>query len=1158
MSLSKFSVENPVLVNMLMIVTMVAGAGFALTLVREMFPESRPNQISVMAIYPATQPEELERAVTIKVEEAVRDVDGIEKVDSTVSEGLSRTTLTLYNWVQDVDVVLQEVKNEVDALQDLPDDLEKITVTKVEPTLPVIMVSVYGEGTERALKQAAREIKDDLLELPGVSDVQVSGTRDDEISIEIDPDRLLEYNLTFEEVAVAIRQTNLDVSGGNLKGDRSQVAVRTIGEERTGKELEDIEVRALSDGRVIRLRDVATVKDGFVDSDITSFWNAKRSATLTIQKTADQDAIQISTLVKAYVAGKQGLPFSLVDEEKQGMLGRFLPSLVPLTNQIAGRPDPLKVYEESRDNPFRHQFQVQAHNDLARFVEGRLDLMLRNGKSGLVLVIVSLVLFLNWRVAMWTAIGLPISFLGTFIVMALMGVSFNLLSMFGLIIVLGIIVDDAIVIGENIYRRVEEGMPARQAAILGAQEVQWPVLTAVSTTIAAFVPLMFIRGQIGDFFRQLPLVVIAALSVSLLEALIILPAHLRHLPSPHERRKRKVSGLLGKIARFFDQAQQLLMGRLMAAYSGILRLALRWRYVSLAIAIALCMSSLGLFLGKVPEGPAVADAEATPSDTHVATDSSDETASQQPQFVPGNVVKWEFIQKMDSESMFAQIELPVGSTADAVEEKLKQISERAVGIPEVEGVQMDVGVTMDLGGSGGMGFEVAPHLGQIWIELMESDERERKGMRSSQAVLAELREVSENMTGVNSLKWQEMNGGPGGMDIEIRISGKDMEQLQQVVEEFKSHLSTYAGVVDLADNFDEGKRELQLQLIDAARPTGLTRASLGMHVRAATFGAEARRVTRNREDVKIMVRYPEEFREDVYNIEDMWLPGPTGPDGQRKWMPLREIAEINETRGFTQINRSQQRRAITVSGDIDTNIAAPSDIIAKVKADFVPQLERKYPGIRVEFLGSSEEQAKSFGSLQLAFPVALLMIYMMLAALFKSYFQPLVVMAAIPFGIQGAIVGHWVTDNPMTILSFIGLIALTGIVVNDSLVLVDFINRRIRAGMSEFDASVDGATLRLRPILLTTLTTSAGLTPMMFETSFQAKFLIPMAVTLTFGLIFATVLTLLIVPVLNMIFFDVRNGIRWAFGKEWEPASQSNQMSGASQMPHDQLSQTIV
>jgi hydrophobic/amphiphilic exporter-1 (mainly G- bacteria), HAE1 family len=1139
MSLPRYSVENPVFVNMMMVVTLIAGAVFAMTLVREMFPESRPNRIAITAVYPATQPEELERAVTIKVEEAVRDVDGVEKVDSVVSEGITRITLTLFNHVRNVDTVLQEVKNEVDALTDLPDDLEKITVSKIEPLLPVIMVSVYGDGDEAALKRAAREIKDDLLELEGISDVEITGLRDDEISVEIRPEKLFEFDVTFDELALAIRETNLDVSGGNLKGDRSQVAVRMLGEGRTGRDLEEIEVRALPDGRVIRVRDVAEVRDQFVDSDVRSYWSGKRAASLIVQKTPAQDAIQISRMVKAYVAGKRGEPFEPLPSEsdRQGRFAqhpgtasdgqrsigshrsertapggleaawaRVSAGMSSVIDKVSGRTDPAAVYAESFNNPFRHGFEVDTHTDLARFVEGRLDLLLRNGRAGLVLVLCCLMLFLNWRVAIWTAIGLPVSFLGTFVVMSMFGVTINLLSMFGLIIVLGIIVDDAIVIGENIYRRVEEGMPAREAAAIGAEEVLWPVTVAVMTTIAAFLPLMFIRGQMGDFMRQLPLVVIAALSVSLIEALVILPAHLRHLPDHKDHKTHKPETPLLRLGHAFVHLQQSFLEGLMNLYGRLLRFALRWRYVSLAFALASLMMSLGLFIGRTETG-----------------------------YVRGNIVPWEFIQKMDAESMYAQIELPVGSNASEVERQLRILSDAAEKIPEVKSVSLDVAAVISVGASGSSGGDVQPHLGQIWVELEAADYREEMGMRSSEQVLSELREVSETLTGVNSVKWEVMSGGPGGKDIEIRVSGSDVEEIKQVVEEFKDHLATYDGVVDLDDNYNEGKRELQLTLRESARPTGITRAALGNHVRAATYGAEARRITRNREDVKIMVRYPESHREDIFHIESMWLPTPPDANGRRGWVPLAQVADVTETRGFTQIHRSQQRRAITVFGEIDSERTQASDVIEKVRREFVPEIEKRHPGIRIEFLGSQEEQAKAFGSLRVAGPVALLMVYMMLAALFRSYVQPLVVMSAIPFAIEGAIFGHWVTNNPMTFLSAIGLVALTGIVVNDSLVLVDFVNKRVRAGMSELEASIAGATLRVRPILLTTVTTTAGLTPLMFERSFQAKFLIPMAVTLTFGLVFATVLTLLIVPVLNMIFYDVRKASAWLWGTEPDP-----------------------
>lgn len=1118
-SIASFSVRNQVLVNMMMFVILVAGTIFAFTLVREMFPESRPDKLTIMAVYPGVQPQEVEKALTIKIEEAVRDIRFVDKVDSTVNEGMSLTVLTLTNSVKDVDVTLQEVKNEIDALQDIPDDVEKITVNKAEPQLPVISVAIYGDGEEAGLKRAARELRDELLTLPGISSVQVTGGRDDEIHIEVDPDRLLEFNVTFDEIANIVRDTNLDVSGGELKGDRTSISVRTLGEESTGRELEDIVVRTQPDGRQVRLSDVATIRDHFIESDMESYFNSKPAMNCVVYKNATQDAIQISTLVKAYVLGKKGEPF-----DPYGMDAAYsrpwyskpfaLASAyaVRTLDQLTGRPDPMVYYRQSLTQPFNHSFEVDLNTDLARFVEGRLDLMTRNGKAGLLLVLISLNLFLNWRVAFWAAVGLLVSFLGTFAFMWAVGASINLLSMFGLIIVLGIIVDDAIVIGENIYRHVEEGLPPIKAAVVGTNEVMWPVIIAVTTTIGAFAPLFFIPGQIGDFMRQLPLVVVAALSVSLLEALVILPAHLAHMPSPQQaaRSRSPYRRRIGRWMEGFRDAQdQFMNGFLTRNYERFLRRALTWRYVTLAVAIATVILSFGL--------------------------------------VAGGVVEQTFIQDMDSETLICLLEMPVGTTTENVKLRLKKLSDYVIAMPETLNVQTFAGLQYDMEGAGATGVHMNSHLGQLIIELKPADEREQNELRSSDQILEDLRSFSlRELQGINSVAWEAMNGGPGGKDIHIQVSGPDFEAVQQTSAWLSDELESFAGVYDLDNNFDRGKREVQLRLRESARPTGLTVGQLGYQVRSAMYGRESKRLTRNREDVRLMVRYPERFREDIQALENMWIPvGPT-PE-TRHWVPIREVAELSESQSFASINRSRQQRSITVYGEINEELAGVTtrEVLDEVKQRYdSSDLPTRYPGIHIRFLGQIEEQMKSFEALWVAFPVALLLIYSMLAGLFRSYLQPLVVMAAIPFGLEGAIIGHWITDNPITILSRIGFVALAGILVNDSLVLVDFINKRVRQGMSEFEASVDGAKLRLRAILLTTLTTVAGLTPLMFETSFQAKFLIPMAVTLTFGLLFATVLTLLIVPTLNLIFFDLRNLWRgWIYG---DAAGTQRQIAGGS------------
>ncbi|MEQ9411339.1 MAG: efflux RND transporter permease subunit [Fuerstiella sp.] len=1084
MSLPAFSVRNAVLVNMLMLVILASGVIFAITLQREMFPESRPDKLMVSAVYPGVQPEDIEKAVTIKIEEAVRALEGIEKVESQIAEGISFTTLTLAQSVDDVDVMLQEIRNEVDSIQDLPDDVEKISLRKVEPQLPVISIAVYGDESEAALKEAARALRDDLLKLPGISRVELNGIRDDEIYVDVRPDRLLEYDITFEEIAAAIRSENIDISGGQLKGSRSSIAVRTLGEEQQALRLEDIVVRSQPDGRQIRLRDVATLSDGFVDSDLEALFNGKPSVNCVVFNGDDEDAVQISSVVKTYVAARSGQPYTGPDEGMSMLMSAL------------GRPDLYQVYQRAAANPFPGAFTFRLHTDIARFVEGRLELMTRNGKWGLLLVMTSLVLFLNWRVAFWAATGLVVSFMGTFAVMWAVGATVNLLSMFGLIVVLGIIVDDAIVIGENIYRHVEEGMSPMQAAIKGAEDVMWPVIVAVSTTIGAFAPLFFIQGQIGDFMAQLPLVVIAALSISLVEALVILPAHLRHLP-PRRKveptgRNTLVGGLVG--------LQDLFMKRcLLKPYEKLLLLCLRWRYVTVTAVVGACVISAGM--------------------------------------LAGGIVKWQFIQDMDSESLICALEMPIGTSTERLTQELEKLTDHIVDkdrFPEIVNVQTIAGRQYDVTGAGSVGFDDQSHLGQLIVEICPADER----TRSSKELVSKLREFSETrLSGINSVRWEAMNGGPGGNDIEISVSGVPDQQLPRVVDDLKRIAGTLQGVYDLDDNLDIGKKELRLRLRDSAASTGVTAGRLGMHVRGALFGQEARRITRNREDVRIMVRYPESFRDSTWNVESMWIPGRslTGaafatatPDAvgdgapTRSWVPISELADVEMGVGYSTITRYQQTRSATVVGAVDDAIVpSTSSVIDRIKALAEEEIVPRYPGIDIQYLGQAEEMRKSFSSLKMAFPVAMLIIYGMLAGLFKSYTQPLVVMAAIPFGFLGAVIGHWVTGETFTILSAIGLVALAGILVNDSLVLVDFVNKRMRSGLSAFDASVDGAKQRLRAILLTTLTTASGLIPLMFETSFQAKFLIPMAVTLTFGLIFATGLTLVIVPCLNLIREDI-------------------------------------
>lgn len=1097
MSLPRFSVNNPILVNLLAIIIVVWGGACGLTMVREMFPESRPNKLMIFTLHRGVAPQEIEKAVTIKIEEAIRDIDGVEKINSVVREGASTTILTLYSYVKDVDQKLQEVKAEIDAIEDLPDDAEKTTIKKLEPKLPVISVALFGPGDPAERKRAARAMRDDLLLLPGVSEVEMAGQRLDEISVEIRPEKLVEYDITFEEVAQAIRETNLDVTGGQLEGDRTRVSVRTLGEEQRGIDLNKLLVRSLSDGRNIFLSDVADVRDEFVDTQVEAFYNSQPLINCNIYKTASQDVIRISQLVKAYIKGKQGAAFDPHGfDEAAAQPWYWRPFSVAWAHgsywlqRLAGHPDAMVYYERSRANPFQHHFQVDLHTDLARFVEGRIDLMVGNGAQGLYLILISLVLFLNWRVAFWTAAGIPVTFLGGFIIMSMLGVTLNLVSLMGMIIVLSIDVDEAVVMGENVFRYIEEGMSPKEAAIKGSEEILWPVIIMTATTIGAFFPLLFIEGQLGDFMKMLPLVCIASMSMSMLEALVILPSHLGHLKAirPNTTPLSELGVIRRGLLRLSLLREWLMKQFIEVWYDKFIRLSLRWRYVTLTASLASLSIALGMWYG--------------------------------------GIVPTTWVQKMDSETLICNLKMPVGTPVTQTKERLKELSDAAVAIREVTNVQMLAAMQVDIAGEGAVGTTQASHVGQIIIELQESHLRSR----SSEIVLAELRTASEKLSGVNSVTWISLNGGPAGRSIEIKLSAEKFEESLTAVATVKAKLATYNGVFDIDDDLDSGLREVRLKVREAARPTGVTVATLGNEVRNAFYGREARRVTRNREDVKIMLRYPEYYRQDLYRVEDMWIPV-TG-DERRNWVPLREVAELTEAHAYNSVHRSQQQRSVSILGDVDEAVASDTEIMVAVQKWLDSDFQRQHPGVRAEILGKTAETNKFLASIRFAFPMSLVIIYVLLAALFKSYVQPLVVMIAVPFGVQGAIIGHWIMGYDLTIMSMIGLVALNGIVDNDSLVLVDFINTREQAGMSLYEASVEGSKLRLRAILLTTVTVVAGMAPLMAAQSFQAKFLIPLAITLSFGLVFATLLTLIVVPAINMVFFDMKRAWHWLWRGE--------------------------
>ena len=1060
-SLPRFSVQNPVLANLIMLTMLIGGVVCAFTLVREMFPESRPEQVMITTIYPGATPAEVEKGISIKIEEKIKNLEGIDEMRTTIGEGTSVIVVSLRSDVDDVDQVVDDVKAAIDTVprEDFPEDAEETRVLAAEPRLPVISLSLYGNTDDETLKQWGKRIRDDLLAIEGITDVILSGTRPDEISVEVRPQRLIEYGLSFVEVAGAIRRSNLDLPGGQLRTGRANVAVRTIGERDQAEQIENIIVRSDPDGRVIRLKDVGEVIDGFEEVDVIGRFNAAPAVSVTAYKTADQDAIEIAAKVKAFIAGKTGQPFELPRSER----------LTP-RGQAA-----LKVYGGAAQQPYGDlPGRITAHTDLARFIEGRLDLLKRNGGWGLLLVFATLLLFLNWRVAFWVMMGLVLSILGTLVVMKMIGLTLNLITMFGMIIVLGMLVDDAIIVAEHIFTKLEDGVAPARAAIEGAEAVTWPVVCAIVTTIAAFSPLMFIEGRIGDFFSVLPVIVICALGISLFEALTILPAHLAHQFIP-QRAKGPDQARAGWIVRLRGLQRHLLHDLLLIKYERFLRRAVSYRYVTLAVGVAGLLVAAGAVLGKR--------------------------------------VPFQFLQKMDSETLIANLEMPVGTPVEQTDAATRVIEEAALSVPEVKSMYTLVGLQVDLrGGLSGL----RSHLSQLIIELEPVEQRERLGQGNSEQVLRELRRRTGDIPGANALRYEALHGGPGGATLQIELSGEELEDLIAVCDRVKQRLTRFEGVYDIADDFEAGRREVQIELLDSARALSLTTQDLATQVRAAFYGLEARKINRDREDVKIMVRYPLEARRHVYDIESMWITTPGG-----RLVPFSEVAQIREGRSYAVINRLDQKRTVTITADVDEALGNARMIGTALAGEFGEL--RGDREVTMRFGGQRREFAKSFGSLRQDFSVAMLLIFAILAGLFRSYIQPLIVMTAIPFGLIGAVVGHYVMGYPLTILSLIGLVALTGIVVNDSLILVSFINRQVAKGMGVFEAVISGGKARLRPIILTSITTIAGLAPLMAERSFQARFLIPMGISIAFGLAFATVLNLVVVPALYVIVADLRS-----------------------------------
>ncbi len=1029
--------ENHVAANLLMAFLLLAGAVTAFTMKIEVFPEASMDRISVSAVYPGASPAEVEEAVIRRIEENIAGLSGIKRIDSTARESFASVIVeVMKGW--DIKNLLDEVKAEVDRITTFPKEMEKPVVRELINETEVINIAVYGDAPESTLKYYAEQIKDDLTNIKGITRADLFGSRTGEIYIEISEHILRKYGLTLEIVANAVRRGSLDLPAGSVKTKDGEILIRTKGREYYAKEYADIPVITRPDGTMITLKQIADLKEGFEDVDLISGFQGKPVVVVRVFRVADQNALDVAKKTKDYIEEiRPALPAGI---------------------------------------------EIDFYNDMTKILKSRLTLLLKNMGIGLLLVGLLLGFILNIRLAFWVTLGIPISFMTGFWLLPEFDISINMISLFAFILVLGIVVDDAIIIGENIFRKQEQGLAPLAAAKEGAVEVGIPVIFSVLTTMVAFYPLTMGASSMGKVMAVIPTVVILVLFGSLVESLFILPAHLSR--SKHALHKsssstpEKQNGMGMWLKSFIN-----------GPYARAVSFCLSWRYVVFGVGIALLLIIFGI--------------------------------------IKGGWIKFTFLPEVESDVMSCAITMPSGTPFEHTTE-IARIVEKAArtsidkaekdrpkdALPLFEKSITLVGMQVGGHGPAAGGNDSAGHLAQVFIQLLEGEQRDMSAAR----LAAMWREEVGTLPDAESITFSSVLFTPGN-PVEVHLAMDDHERLIEAAEKLKDELKSYPGVFDVADSFLPGKPEMQLKLKPAARSLGLTLSDLAIQVRHAFYGAEAMRLQRDKDEVKVKVRYPEAERKSLTNIEGMRIRTAAGIE-----VPFSQVAEVTMEQGYASIERAQRRRVIKVTADVDETTANANEVRNYLTSGFLQTLKQNYPGLRYAMEGEAKEQMETMGEVYRGFIIAIFAIYALLAIPFKSFTQPLVVMSAIPFGIIGAVGGHLLMGLNLSMLSVFGIVGLSGVVVNDSLVLIHAANRlRKEKNFSASDAVKKAGAMRFRAIILTSLTTFVGLAPMIVERSMQAKFLIPMAVSLGFGVLFATLITLLLVPCGYMVLEDMHS-----------------------------------
>ena len=1014
---------HSVAANLLMLVCVVGGLIALRNIKQEVFPDTTEDAVTVSVSYPGASPEEVEQGIILAVEEAVHGLEGVDEINSVASEGSGNVTIQLLVG-EDVQQLAREIQSEVDRITTFPEEAEEPEVRIVARRREVLDFVIYGEVPEIVLHQLGERAREILVQDPSITQVELEGVPPLEIAIEISQENLRRYGLTPATVAQRLANASVDLPGGGLRTPMGEVLVRIKERRDYGRQFAELPIITTSQGTPVRLGDIATVRDEFAETDRSARHNGMPALVLEVYRVGDQTPLEVAAAVRRQLPG----------------LRAVLPAGV----------------------------HAEIQSDRSEIYAQRVALLLKNGAMGLALVLLILGLFLEARLAFWVMMGIPISFFGSFLLLPAADVTINMISLFAYIIALGIVVDDAIVVGENIYHYHQEGLPFLDAAIRGTREVAMPVTFSILTNIVTFMPIYFIPGMMGRIFSTIPVVVSVVFIISLFESLFVLPAHLGH--------RREVRRRGGVMAWLHSRQQDFSRGFLWfvrRGYGPFLTGVLRHRYLALAGAASILVVSAAYALS--------------------------------------GRMGFQVFPVVESDMSEASLVMPYGAAVERTEAIMLRLEAAADEVYKESGhPELVRSIQSDIGRRGG------GHTARVQVELAEPDIR--NAIMSTEEFTDRWRDKVGEVSGVEYLRFAADSGGPGshGRPVSVELSHSDTKVLEIASRQLADALTTYPLVKDVDDGFQPGKPQLDFSILPEGKAMGLTARDVARQVRHAFYGAEVLRQQRGRNEIKVMVRLPEEERRTEQTLLDLLIRTPANTD-----VPLREVAAVDRGRAYTKIDRRNGRRVVQVSADITPRSKA-TEVLEDLQISALPQLMRDYPGLSYSFEGHQAEMRESIGSLKVTFLLAMLAIYAMLAVPFRSYIQPLIVMFSIPFGMVGAFLGHLLMGYDLCLPSLFGIVALSGVVVNDSLVLIDFANRRRREhGLSAWDA-VHSATLqRFRPVILTTLTTFGGLAPIIFETSRQARFLIPMALSLGFGILFATLITLIIVPAMYVAVEDL-------------------------------------